>query len=259
MPKVSVLLPLYNCENTVSATMDSLCDQTYGDFEVIAIDNNCSDNTMAVVGTYDDRLLIRYFTCETPGIVAALNTGLKEVYSDYIARIDGDDTWHREKLAKQIEFLEMDPEIGVVGTQIEIYDTQGNELLNGTMNNPVVYATDDNTMKVLMLMGQNPICHPSVVMRRKLFDLVGGYEDLFPKAEDLHLWLRLIPHTKFSNIDEKLTRYTQKQDDDYDARIPLVVSNMYYTLYKTVGLVDGERPKRIYEWQLDPTHHGNVK
>ena len=108
-------------------------------------------------------------------------------------------------------------------------------------------------------MGENPICHPSIVMARRLFEVVGGYESFFPRAEDLHLWLRLIPHTKFANLEEKLTVYTQKKDDDYDARVPLILSNMYYSMYKEVGMVKGERPKRIYDWQLDPSSHGNVR
>ena len=259
MPEVSILLPLHDCEKTIANTLDSICDQTYRDFELIAVDNNCSDNTMNIVESYSSRLPIKSFFCATPGIVAALNTGLKESYTDYIARIDGDDTWKPEKLAKQMKYLKANPDIGVIGTQIDIVDVDGSPISEGTMGLDVVYPVGDNRIKTLLLMGENPICHPSIVMIRKLFEVVGGYESFFPRAEDLHLWLKLIPHTKFANLEEKLTVYTQKKDDDYDARVPLVLADMYYSMYKTVGMVEGERPKRIYDWQLDPSFHGNVR
>lgn len=256
---VSVLLPLHNCENTISVTMDSLCEQDFKDFTLVAVDNNCSDKTMDVVESYSDRLDINSVSCTIPGIVPALNTGLKHCNSKYVARIDGDDSWYPTKLGKQFNFLEKNTHVGVLGTQIEIYDVAGKSQPMGTMGRPVNYPIDDNTIKSLLLMGQNPICHPSVMVRRELLDFTGGYESFFHKAEDLHLWLKLIPHTKFANLDEKLTKYTQKQDKDYDARVPLLASEHYYLLYKAIGLVEGERPNRVYDWQRDPTLHGNVR
>ena len=108
-----------------------------------------------------------------------------------------------------------------------------------------------------LLYGQNAICHPSVVFSRDLINTVGGYEKLFTMAEDLHLWLKCIPHFKFANLSEVLVDYTQKLDDRYDARTPLIAADMYYNLYKTVGLVQGEREERVWHWQLDPNSHGN--
>ena len=259
MPKVSVLLPLYNCEKTIAKTMDSLCSQTYKDFDVIAVDNNCSDSTMSIIDTYADRLSIERFSCLIPGIVPALNTGLKYCNSKYVARIDGDDSWYPEKLDLQVKFLNKNPAVGVVGTQIDIFNSAGVAQQLGTMGEKIKYPTDDNTIKRLLLMGQNPICHPSIIVLRDLLDFVGGYESFFHKAEDMHLWLKLLPHTKFANMSETLTRYTQRQDPDYDARVPLLLAEHYYNLYKTVGIVEGERPQRIYDWQLDPTSHGNVR
>ena len=259
MKRVSVLIPLYNCEKTVRRSMMSVKNQTYTDLEVIAVDNNCTDNTMLIVKEFSKDIDIKIVKCTVPGITPALNHGLWECEGEFVARLDGDDFWYPEKLEKQIAFLDQNPDIGIVGTQIRLLDEQGNVEEHGTMGRKVKYPIDDEQMRMFLMYGQNPICHPSVVVRRFLFSIAGGYEHLFPRAEDLQLWLKLFPHTRFANINEVLVDYTQRKDDDYDARIPVLISDMYYELYKKAGLVSGEKQQRVWDWELDPNRHGNVK
>ena len=120
------------------------------------------------------------------------------------------------------------------------------------------YPIENHEIIADLLYGQNTICHPSVIVRKRIFDYVGGYEQLFPLAEDLHLWNRCIPHFKFANLPETLVDYTQKYDDTYNAQVPLLISDMYYNLYKIAGMITGEREQRVYNWQIDPNSHGNV-
>ena len=258
MPKVSVIIPLYNCESTIRRSMASVKNQTYKDFEVIAVDNNCSDSTISIVEEFAKDLDLKIITCQQSGIVPALNTGIKHHSGELIARQDGDDFWYPEKLAKQVSFLDKNLDVGVLGTQINIVDALGNYQLKGSMGNEIVYPLTSDEIKTYMLMGQNPICHPSVVFRSSLINSIGGYEQCFLKAEDLHMWLRLFPHTQFANLEDTLVDYTQRQDDDYDARVPLLLAAVYYNLYKTFGLIEGELPGRIYDWQLDTSAHGNI-
>ena len=259
MKRVSVLIPLHTCEKTVRRSMMSVKNQTYTDIEVIAVDNNCTDSTMSIVEEFNEDLDIKIVKCSTPGITPTLNEGLRYCDGEFVARLDGDDFWYPEKLEKQIDFLDKNPDIGVVGTQIRLLDLEGNVQEEGTMGRKVNYPTSNDQIKVFLLYGQNPICHPSVVVRRKLFGLSGGYEHMFPRAEDLQLWLKLFPHTNFANIDETLVDYTQRKDEDYDARIPVLLGDMYYTLYKRAGLVQGEKEERVWDWQLDPSSHGNKR
>ena len=261
MAIVDVLIPLYNCEKTVRRTFASLKNQTFTDFKVIAVDNNCTDSTITIVKEFEQVLDIKVVECKTPGIVPALNTGLKFCESEFVARLDGDDLWHPEKLQKQIDFFS-DPKnekVGVLGTQINLFDEEGNLQSMGTMGKKIEYPDDDDQIKAFLLHGQNPICHPSVMVRNELFLVAGGYEMLYPKAEDLHLWCKLIPQTQFANLKDTLVDYTQRKDDDYDARIPVFIGDVFFNTYKMAGLVTGERQSRIYDWQLDPNHHGNAK
>jgi glycosyltransferase involved in cell wall biosynthesis len=257
MNRVSVLIPLYNCEKTIRRSLVSLQNQTYKDFEVVIVDNNCTDSTMEIVSEFFDVLDINVVKCEVAGIVPALNTGLQYCNLDFIARQDGDDYWYPEKLEKQIRYLDENPHIGVLGTQIQLLDENGNLESLGTMGKEVKYPTQDEVIKQFFIYGQNALCHPSVVVRRHLFLISGGYEMFYPKAEDLQLWLKLLPHTQFANLGEVLVDYTQRKDEDYDARVPVVMSDSYYSLYKMFGLITGEKEKRTWDWQRDPSHHGN--
>jgi glycosyltransferase involved in cell wall biosynthesis len=259
MNRVSVLIPLHNCESTVRRALMSVKNQTYQDFEVIAVNNNCTDNTIEIVKEFVDDMTIKIVDCEIPGIVPALNRGLKHCHLEFVARQDGDDFWYPEKLEKQIQFMDDNPKVGVLGTQIQLLDEDGNSQKLGTMGREVRYPTTDDTIKTFLLHGQNSICHPSVVVKNEILQIVGGYEMLFPKAEDLHLWLRMLPHTNFSNLEEKLIDYTQRKDDDYDARVPILASDAYFNLYKRAGLITGERQNRVWDWQANPEAHGNKK
>jgi hypothetical protein len=259
-PIVSVVIPVYNCESTIRRSLSSIRNQTYRDFETIIVNNNCSDNTISIIlDEFQDLPNLKVVHCKHQGIVPALNTGLRHASGEWIARQDGDDYWHPDKLEKQMSFLLNNPEVSILGTGINIFNTSGDQLQTGTMGNPVDYPPGDHSIKTLLLYGQNAICHPSVVFNIKVVNTIGGYEQLFPLAEDLHMWLKAIPHFLFANLKERLVDYTQKQDDNYDARVPVVLADWFYALYKDTGVVEGERQPRIYDWQLDPSHHGNPR
>jgi len=239
--------------------MQSLIDQTYQDFEIVAVDNNCTDKTMEIVRRITESSgKLRIVKCGMKGIVPALNTGLRACSGEWIARQDGDDYWYPEKLQKQMDFLQSNKGVSVLGTQIRLLDIDGNVEEQGTFGKEVKYPTTNDKIKGALMYGQNPICHPSVIFNCAVLNIVGGYEQFFPLAEDLHLWIRAMPHFTFANLDEVLVDYTQKKDPSYDARVPLILADSYYELYKRVGIVQGERQQRVYDWQRNPGSHGNV-
>ena len=229
--------------------------QTYKDFEVVLVDNNSTDSTREIAESFLDKLNMRIVFCEEKGIVPALNTGLRASQGEWIARQDGDDYWYPEKLQKQMSFLEENEGIDILGTQIRLLDENGKVEEVGTFGKEVKYCLDNDSIKIGLLYGQNQICHPSVVFSKSVINNLGGYENLFPLAEDLHMWLRAFPHYNFANLDEVLVDYTQKKSDDYDARVPLLIADMYYNLYKLTGIVTGERENLAWDWQLVPGGH----
>ena len=252
MPEVSVLIPVHNCENTLERALNSVQRQTYKDFEVIIVNNNSTDNSMKIVDSFKDKMDIKVFNCYLQGIVPALNTGLRQCSGNWIARQDGDDYWYPEKLKKQMDFLIANPEIKIVGTQIRLLDEEGNVEEMGTFGREVRYQADNQFIKIGLLYGQNQLCHPSVVFSRDVIDLCGGYEQLYPLAEDLHFWFKAFPHFNFANVDEVLIDYTQTRSEKYDARVPMLMADTYYELFKKAGVVEGERENLIMNWQTVP-------
>ena len=255
MPNVSVLIPAYNCEDTLPRSLDSVMNQTYKDFEVIFVDNGSTDSTRKIAESYADKMDIKIVGCKDKGIVPALNTGLRSCTGNWIARQDGDDYWYPEKLEKQIDFLNKNSEISILGTQIRLLDENGNVEELGTFGKAVRYCTKSDDIRTGLLYGQNQICHPSVIYSKEVVNHLGGYENMFPLAEDLHLWLKAFPHFKFANLDEVLVDYTQKKSENYDARVPLVIADTYYNLYKLCGLITGERENLVWDWQMQKGGH----
>ena len=255
MPNVSVLIPVYNCESTLERALKSVANQTYKDFEVIIVNNMCTDGSMGIVEKFTGLMDIKVFDCSIQGIVPTLNTGLRNCSGKWIARQDGDDYWYPEKLQKQVDYLDNNPDVKILGTQIRLLDENGNVEELGTFGKEVKYQTDDKGIKLGLLYGQNQICHPSVIFSQEIRDVLGGYMQLYPLAEDLHLWLRAFPHFKFANLSEVLIDYTQRKSERYDARVPLLLADTYFQTYKAFGLIKGEREDIAWNWQMKPGGH----
>ena len=104
MKRVSVLIPLYNCEKTIRRSMMSVKNQIYQDMEVVAVDNNCTDGTIAIVEEFNEDLDIKIVKCTIAGITPALNEGLRHCNGEFVARLDGDDFWYPEKIREANRF-----------------------------------------------------------------------------------------------------------------------------------------------------------
>lgn len=222
---ISVIIPVRNSENTIFDSLKSVLEQDIlsEQLEIICIINGTIDQTVKIIESIDDkRVRIEY---SQPGIVPALNTGLRIAKGEFIARQDADDLWHPSKLSKQISFLKSNEDIDIVGTQLRVVDVSQNYLYSTR------YPTDHNGIVEDILRGNNPIGHPSVVYRKSILDKCAGYYGLFPMAEDLDLWTRAIAWHKFANIDEELVTYKHTPNLQYDPNIPLVLSNWYQMIY----------------------------
>jgi glycosyltransferase involved in cell wall biosynthesis len=212
--RVGIILPARNAESTIKRSVDSVLDQTFKDFVLYCIVNGSGDNTKSILESYnDDR--IRVLEGPVAGLVPALNFGLQSAGNELIARQDADDLWYPEKLQKQVEFLDTNPGIHVVGCQIRLVDANGKP--NENQGNP--YPTEDAGIRNSMLGGWNAIPHPGVVFRRELLLRTGGYDDTYHMSEDYYLWLRALKWFRFANLPEVLMDYTAVHNLNYDPRV----------------------------------------
>jgi len=187
-PIISVILPVYNAENTVGVAMRSIINQTFTDFELLVIDDGSTDGTAGVVAEFvrvDSRIKILKLSHQ--GIVAALQEGLSYACGTFIARMDADDYSDPHRLRKQIQFLEKHPQIGVCSSLVVIPRTDKNEGMRRYCD--WLNAMVDPESISLNRFVESPIAHPTVVFRKDLINRYGAYRSGdFP--EDYELWLR---------------------------------------------------------------------
>ena len=203
MPKVSIILPVYNGEKYISQAIDSIMAQTFKDWELIVVDDGSTDATNPQIPHFNDKVHnIRFGKNE--GIVAALNAGLISATGEYIARHDADDYSDPRRFQMQVDFLDAFPHYGVHGSAILLMDSQ--DFPKYVLRYPVKPSMAD-------LMESCCVGHPTVMFRREVYEKIGGYDPEFNMGccEDYDYWLRVREHFKIFN--STLPLYTKREHD----------------------------------------------
>lgn len=195
---VSVILPIYNGERTLERAIFSVVNQSrFKDLEIILIDDGSKDKSNEVArkfcNDYPDNIFI-YFNKTNQGIAKTQNIGLKKARGKYIARIDQDDIWtDKSKIEKQLERLQNDSSIGLVGTWAMVVNENGPDF---KLSPPA----EDSLIRKQFLMA-SMFVSPSVMFRKDLTNRIGYYrEDLKYGTEDYEYWLRIGAVAKLANI-----------------------------------------------------------
>lgn len=199
MPKVTVLMPIYNTKEAhLRETIASILKQTYKDFEFLIINDASTNNVKEVVASYDDARIVYVENAKNLGISASSNLGIAMAKGEYIARQDHDDTSKPTRLEKQVKIMDENPEIGVCSSFFEMFPKK----------KKTIFPTNDDEIKEFLVMVGSPICHPASMIRKSvLIDNNIIYKDEYRYAEDYALWVDLIDKTKFCNIAKFLFKY----------------------------------------------------
>lgn len=199
-PDISVILTVLNGERYISASIDSILNQTFRNFELIIINDGSTDTTSDIIKSYPDSRIV-YLQNETNcGIPKSLNRGLNIARGRYIAIMDADDISMPERFSKQFEFLENNPEVGVCGTWINIIDKNGNFVCNSR------YPVFSNVISCFLLF-YCCIANPTSMYRKKIIHEIGNYDAEFIAAMDYDLWTRVNEHYRIINLPEFLLNY----------------------------------------------------
>ena len=202
-PDISVILPVYNGERYLRAAIESMVNQTYGDFELICVNDGSSDRSIDILrelAAKDAR--IRVISRPNTGIVGALNHGIAAASGRLLARMDSDDVATPQRFERQVAFLDEHAECVAVGSSVMIMDEQGNDICIDDA------LLDHRSIEERLLSGHGAICHPTVIMRADAVRCVGGYREEYRLAtEDMDLFLRLGETGQLANIREPLLRY----------------------------------------------------
>ena len=202
---MSVVVPLYNARDVIRDTIESLFAQTYPHYEAVVVDDGSTDGSGEVVHEYGDR--VRYIFQRNGGVACARNRGIAAARGRYIALLDHDDLWGREKLAKQVSMLDSQPEIGMVVTDVTHIDRAGRP-----MNQAGPAYQPHHEFARLFVQGFVPT--PSATLIRKdLLEAVGGFDEQFNSAgmDDHELWTRISAVTTIAGISEPLTFHRNRE------------------------------------------------
>jgi glycosyltransferase involved in cell wall biosynthesis len=193
-------MPVHNGEKNLGEAIQSIINQTFGAFELVAIDDGSTDRTPSILRQFaatDSRIKIH--EQENVGLIATLNRGICLARGEYIARMDGDDVSLSQRFEKQVAYLERHKDVGVVGTWIQDIDAKGNP-------GPIwPLPTSPATIPWFLMFG-DCMAHPSVMMRREVVQRLGYRADAV-HVEDYDLWTRAIAVTRLANLPEVLLKY----------------------------------------------------
>lgn len=202
-PAISVILPVYNGLPYLIDSINSVLAQSFEDFELIIINDGSTDNSEMVVKKISDSR-VRYEYQRNQGLAAALNKGVQLAKGKFIARLDQDDLMLNTRLAKQMEYLESQPNCAMVGTWSDIW------VGTKPTDRGHRHATSHKALQ-LELLFDNPFVHSSVMMRTDASRELGGYSEDKSRQppEDYDLWSRISHKYRVANIPEVLTVYRE--------------------------------------------------
>lgn len=201
MPKVTVLMPVYNAEKYLCEAISSILNQTLKDFEFLIINDGSTDGTAKILQSYRDPRIKIINNKKNLGLTKSLNKGLKAAKGEYIARMDADDISLPERLERQIEIAKKNPWIAVIATGVEFFVDAFNK------KNIVDLGQSGNETELVEfgdLLKTNILAHGSVLFKKRNILALGGYNEKFEKAQDYDLWLRVAKQGKIIKLKEIL-------------------------------------------------------
>jgi glycosyltransferase involved in cell wall biosynthesis len=194
-PLISAIIPVFNRPELVKRAIDSVINQSFKHFEIIVIDDGSTDETSIVLKGYGDK--IKVITTENKGVSAARNTAVKNTTGKYIAFLDSDDEWKKDKLQKQYYHL--------IENNYKVTQTEEIWIKDGKFKNKTkkhIKPFDDIFIPSLDICMVSP---SAVMMEKALFEAYGGFDETLAVCEDYDLWLRMSLNEKFGLLDEPLT------------------------------------------------------
>jgi len=198
VPKVTVLMSVYNGEKYLREAIDSILDQTFCDFEFLIINDGSTDSSTDIIRSYDDSRIRLIENEKNIGLTRSLNKGLKLARGEYIARMDADDISLPDRLEEQVSFLDEHKNVAIVSSSVIFINSCGKKV--GSWN----LAANSDEIKKIFLKDQNQIAHPFSMYKKKCVEKVGMYREEFEVAQDVDLWMRMIEQYDIANIKETL-------------------------------------------------------
>ena len=187
MPFFSVIIPLFNKEKFIEATLKSVLNQTFIDFEILIINDGSTDNSATIIEGFDDPR-IRYFLKENAGVSSARNDGIEKAQSNYISFIDADDYWYPDFLEEMFKIIQNYPQQKVFSAAIEIETSK--KVIPASYS--IVRTNDCEIVNYFTASSKETvICTSCAVFHKSIFEETGNFDITVKSGQDTDLWIRL--------------------------------------------------------------------
>ena len=248
---ISVVIPLYNKQNAIAATLQSVLSQTYTNYEIIVVDDGSTDGSADVAEAILQECMVYGVECKgkvirkaNGGVSSARNRGIQEAKYDYIALLDGDDLWDEHYLEEQVKLIEDFPEAKMWG--INFAEMSNGKLIRklptGLPNDYRGYVEDYFQMLGRM---SDLYCSSSVVIERAIFDKVGYFDERIKYAEDNDMWFRVIALYPVAFYDKYMAFY---QFDAENRALNKPITLKYFLPYYVDKYRDFKDNRVFYTW-----------
>ena len=203
---ISVVIPLYNKEQSIASTLQTVLKQTYQDFEIVIVDDGSTDHSVEEVKKVIDPR-IRLIHQSNAGVSAARNRGIDEARGEYIAFLDADDEWKPDYLKTQYELTQKYPECSIFACNYEFKDTQGK--VTPTIIRKLTFKGEDGILSnyfEVASCSHPPLWTSAVMIKKNVIQSIGGFPVGIKSGEDLLTWARLVCkyHTAYTKISQAI-------------------------------------------------------
>lgn len=196
-PRITVLMSVYNAEMYLDECLKSILNQTYSNFNLFIIDDSSTDSSLEIINSYSDERICLTQNEVNIGLTNSLNNAVKDITTEFIARMDADDVCLENRLLKQLNFLDKNIDCGMVGSSAY-------KINNSSQHIGEILVPNENLKEQLFF--NNTFIHSSIMIRT---DVVKKYlyNDKLKYAQDYYLWIKIAQSYNIANIKEKLIKY----------------------------------------------------
>lgn len=246
IPAISVILPVFNAEAYLAASIQSILKQSFKNFELIIVNDGSTDRSEEIIRSFTDER-IKYITHSNRGLAASLNKAIGMARAEIIARQDNDDISYPDRLQKQWYYLQNNTEVALLGAWARVVDQNGNP--NGTFHR---HPTSNLELNYFLLF-DNPFVHSSVMFRKSIWTQSGGYQVDPNVFEDYQLWSKMSRVIQIANLPEVLLDYREvqtgmsKSSQDYDQKVE---KQSFVNLQDLCDTIASEKLKSFLEMSL---------
>lgn len=238
MPKVSILMTSYNHEKYIRESIESILAQTFTDFELIIVDDYSTDKSFDIISSYKDDRITAIRNEQNKGPEYAFEILHKTAKGKFIAIADSDNVWEKDKLQKEVEFLEKHPKYTAVFTRANIIDEFSNPYTDENSAYYNVFNVENRSRQEWLkrfFYQKNCLCHPSIVIRKEAYKECGMIVNGLWQVPDFYKWIKLCLKKEIYVLEDKLINFRVHRNNisgEFSAENILRGNNELYRIYE---------------------------